>query len=131
MVLEDFIPRIKGAGASILTSLDRIQQKSTDFFRANPIVSTAGIGAGISGLVAVATIIRKAKKKKARKKAKTKGRKTTKRRKTTKKKKRVTHRSPRHKGHKRVTFTTKDGQKVKFLVRKKGSVKHKRRRRKR
>jgi len=29
--------------------------------------------------------------------------------------KRATHRSPRHKGHKRVSFTTKDGRKVSFL----------------
>lgn len=31
------------------------------------------------------------------------------------KRKRRTHRSPRHKGHKRVSFTTKDGRKVSFL----------------
>lgn len=31
-------------------------------------------------------------------------------------KKRRTHRSPRHKGHKRVSFTTKEGKKVSFLV---------------
>ena len=30
-------------------------------------------------------------------------------------KKARTHRSPRHTGHKRVSFTTKDGQKVSFL----------------
>jgi len=37
------------------------------------------------------------------------------RRKTGPRKKR-THRSPRHRGHKRVSFTTKTGQKVSFLV---------------
>ncbi len=48
-------------------------------------------------------------------------RKPTKRRKarvkrTRVKRKRATHRSPRHKGHKLVKFTTKEGKKVSFLV---------------
>ena len=39
---------------------------------------------------------------------------------------RASHRSPRHRGHKRVTFTTKTGEKVRFLVRgEKRSPKHK------
>ena len=49
------------------------------------------------------------------------------RRKVSRKKKRVSHRSPRHKGHKRVSFTTASGQKVNFLVKKKVR-KHKHRR---
>jgi len=130
VVLEDFIPRLAGAKATILTQLDRITQRGTDFFRANPIVSTATIGAGLTGLaVAVSTIRKRTKKKKRKKKAK---KRTTRKRATTriKKKKRITHRSPRHKGHKFVTFTTKDGKKVKFLVSKKGSPSHRRRRKK-
>lgn len=38
------------------------------------------------------------------------------RRKVTRKRKRRTHASPRHRGHKVVKFTTKDGKKVRFLV---------------
>lgn len=132
MVLEDFIPRLKGA--NILSSFDRIQQRATDFFRANPILSSAAIGAGTSGLVVAVAGIRKVKKrKKAKKRTKKRTKKKTTRkrktRKTTKKRKKVTHRSPRHSGHKRVTFTTKDGKKVSFLVAKKGHT-HKRRKRK-
>lgn len=41
---------------------------------------------------------------------------TTTRRRVSKKRKRRTHRSPRHKGHKRVSFTTAEGKKVSFLV---------------
>lgn len=33
-----------------------------------------------------------------------------------KKRKKATHRSPRHRGHKRVSFTTADGKKVSFLA---------------
>jgi len=39
-------------------------------------------------------------------------------RKVVRRRKKRTHRSPRHKGHTRVSFTTKSGQKVKFLARK-------------
>jgi len=42
-------------------------------------------------------------------------RRTVKKRRVTRKRKRRTHRSPRHKGHKRVSFTTADGKKVSFL----------------
>jgi len=38
--------------------------------------------------------------------------------------KRRTHRSPRHKGHTRVSFTTRDGQKVKFLAAKTPAGRH-------
>ena len=44
----------------ILTSLDRITQPVTDFIRGNPIVSTAAIGIGTTGLIAgVAAFVRK------------------------------------------------------------------------
>lgn len=42
-------------------------------------------------------------------------RRTTRKRKPVRRRKRRTHSSPRHKGHKRVSFTTKDGRKVSFL----------------
>ena len=120
MVLGELIPRLQGARTSVFSSLDRITQRSTDFIRGNPILSTALVGIGTSGLVvATAVIRRKVKKRKAKKKAK-----TTRKRTTKKRKKRRTHASPRHKGHKFVTFTTKDGKKVKFKVAKKGP-KHK------
>jgi len=52
---------------------------------------------------------------KARKRKAPTRRKVTRKRRVTRKRKRRTHRSPRHKGHKRVSFTTKDGRKVSFL----------------
>lgn len=66
------------------------------------------VGAAVLGVAAVpigffaANVIKKKKK--------------TTRKKITRRKKRKTHASPRHKGHKRVTFTTKGGKKVRFLV---------------
>lgn len=33
------------------------------------------------------------------------------------KRERITHRRPRHRGHRRVSFTTKEGKRVSFLVR--------------
>ena len=121
MVLEDLIPK-SNFKTALLTSLERITQPVTDFIRGNPIVSTAAIGIGTTGLVAVATAVRRKRKKKTTRRA---ARKKTTRRATRKKKKRVTHRSPRHRGHKTVTFKTKGGKKVRFLVRgQKRSPKH-------
>lgn len=116
---------------SILTSLDRITANVTDFIRGNPLVSTAAIGIGTTGLIAGVAAVRKIRKKKARKRTTVKIRKrkrtTVKRRKI---RKRVTHSSPRHKGHKRVSFTTASGKRVNFLVRKKKSPTHRKLRRK-
>jgi len=128
MVLGDFIP----AGvdrSSVLSSLQRITQPLTDFIRGNVIVSTAAVGIGITGLVAAATTIRRRKKKKAKRKAKK--RRVKKRRVSKRRKKKVTHRSPRHKGHKRVSFIAKNGKRVSFLVKKKAHSHKKVRRRKR
>lgn len=65
MVLQDSIP--KGTKSAILTSLERITQPVTDFIRGNPIVSTAAVGIGTTGLItgiaAVARTRRKKKKK--------------------------------------------------------------------
>lgn len=126
--LQQFIPKIRGA--PLVVNIERILQPVTDFIRGNPIVSTAIVGAGTTGLVVASGIIsrprKSVKKKVSRKKAKKKIKKTVK--KVTKRKKK-THRSPRHRGHKFVTFTTKDGKKVKFKVAKKPHAHKKRRRR--
>lgn len=138
MVLQQLIP--KSRREELVINLQRILQPVTDFIRGNPIVSTAAIGAGITGLVTAVAVVRKrrAKKRKVikrRKRIKKDGRR--KRRKVGRRKVgrpkgrgKVTHRSPRHKGHKRVGFTTASGKRVSFLVRKKGGVKHRRKRRK-
>lgn len=117
MVLEDFIPKGKFF-SEIVTSLERITQPATDFIRGNPIISTAALGIGTTGLFAgIAAVGRRAAKKKAKRKAVRKRVTRRKPKKAVKRRKRVTHRSPRHKGHKRVSFTTADGKRVSFLVR--------------
>lgn len=122
----------------LLIGLERITQPVTDFIRGNPIVSTAVVGIGTTGVVTAVARVRKrrkVKKKKAKKrKRKRKAprrRKAKKRRKVSKKRRRkVTHRRPRHKGHKRVSFTTAEGKKVNFLVKRKPHT-HRVKRRKR
>ncbi len=108
-------------------------QSGTEFIRSNPIV--AGTVVGGTGVLATQSIIsrvkrrkRSAPRKRSRKKSASTGRKT--RKKVGRKRKSPTHRSPRHKGHKRVSFITKDGRKVNFLVKKK-SIKHTHKRRSR
>lgn len=135
----------KDKSSELVNVLERIGGRVTDFIRGNPLVSTAAIGIGTTGLVAAA-VTRIKRRKKARKKTrgkkvsvKRRGRKKTKAqikrqrlrnlakaRRARKTGKRKTHRSPRHKGHKRVSFTTAGGKKVNFLV---GKRKHKRRKR--
>jgi len=136
----------KDKSSELVNVLERIGGRVTDFIRGNPIISTAAIGIGTTGLVAAAiTRVKKRKKRsptarrKRRKSVKRKGKKKTKAqikrqrlrnlakaRRARKTGKRRTHRSPRHKGHKRVSFITKGGKKVNFLV---GGRKHKRRKR--
>lgn len=132
VVLEQLIP--KERIQSITFNIQRILQPVTDFIRGNPLVSTAAIGAGVTGLVAAVATVRRVRKKrrviKRRKKVDGRRRKPTRRRKVGRPRRlkgRITHRSPRHKGHKKVMFTTAGGKRVSFLVRKKGGVKHKRR----
>jgi len=127
MVLNELVP--KNTRSAILTSLERISQPVTDFIRGNPIISTAAIGIGTTGLIAgVAAVSRSRKKKKRKTKKRVIKRKGRKRK--VRKARKVTHRSPRHKGHKKVSFTTSGGKRVSFLVKKKGP-KHTHRRRKR
>ena len=119
MVLEDFIPKGKFF-TEIVTSFERITQPVTDFIRGNPIISTAALGIGTTGLFAgIATVGRRKAKKKTRRKAVKKRVTRRKPKKVSKRRKRVTHAKPRHKGHKRVSFTTAQGKRVSFLVKKK------------
>ena len=115
--LQQLIPKVRGA--PLVVNIERILQPATDFIRGNPIISTAIIGAGTSGLVTAIAVTRGARRsttaKARRKKSKKTGRKRDARR-TPRRKKKATHRSPRHRGHKQVTFTTKGGKKVRFLV---------------
>jgi len=128
MVVQDFIPKLRSF--SIVANAERIFQSTTDFIRGNPIVSTASLGAGVTGLTITGATIRKLRSKKKSRKRKS-SKKSVKRRGIKRKgikrkrKSKVTHRSPRHGGHKFVTFTTKDGKRVKFKVKQK-SHSHKR-----
>lgn len=116
MAIEDLIPKFKSKGTTIISNAERIFQSSTDFIRGNPIISTAALGAGTTGIVAVATTIRKRRKKKkktsTRKKRTTRKRKT-KKRKSSKKKTRRGRRTPRTAGKgkdrstRRIRYTKK------------------------
>jgi len=125
---------VKFERGDLILNFDRIRSASTDFIRSNPITTAAvaiGVPLSFAGIAAVGRRVATRKKRKKAVKRKVKRRKTTngrkRKRKTTRrgKRKRVTHRSPRHKGHKRVSFTTADGKKVNFLVRRKGGKSHK------
>jgi len=86
VVLENLIPTLRNS--PIVSNAERIFQSTTDFIRGNPIVSTASIGAGITGIVAVATAVRRRKKRKSTKK-RAKKRRTSKKRKPRKRKKKT------------------------------------------
>lgn len=62
MVLQDLIPRVKNV--PLFANVERIFQSTTDFIRGNLLVSTASIGAGVTGLVAAAAVVRARKKRK-------------------------------------------------------------------
>jgi hypothetical protein len=85
VAIQDLIP--KGLrSTAIFANAERIFQRTTDFIRGNPIVSTISVGAGFTGLTALAaTAISRVKKKRAAKKKATK--RTTKKRKRSGKKK--------------------------------------------
>jgi len=135
----------KDKSSELVNTLERLSQRTTDFIRGNPLVSTAAVGIGVTGLVASATSIFKRRRKKktsvrkrksVKRPSKRRGKKKTKaqikrqrirnlvKARRARGKKGRTHSSPRHKGHKRVSFTTATGKKVNFLV---GKRKHKRR----
>lgn len=109
----------------LILNFDRIRSASTDFIRSNPITTTAialGVPLTFVGIAAVGRRVARRKRK-----VTTKRKKRAVRRKVAgriKRRKKITHRSPRHKGHKRVSFTTADGKKVNFLVRRKGGKRH-------
>jgi len=104
--LTDLAARVRGS--PIAQQFQRVTGVVTSFGRSNPLIITSIAGLTTAGIVAVTRVRRKRKKAKTtrRRKART----------TRGRRKRVTHRRPRHRGHKRVTFTTKTGKKVRFLV---------------
>lgn len=80
--ITDAVPKVRAV--PIIANIERILQPVTDFIRGNPIVSTAIVGAGTTGLIAGAAIIRKrrkAPKKKAKRKKVPKRKKKARRRK--------------------------------------------------
>ncbi len=116
----------------LLLNFDRIRMDVTDFIRGNPITAVAvglGVPAGFAGIAAVGKIVAKRRKKKSGRKKKSVGRTRIRKSKIKRRKvKKVTHRSPRHRGHKKVMFTTKEGKRVSFLVKKPKHTHRKRRR---
>lgn len=111
MVLNQLLP--SNVRTAILTQIDRITQPVADFIRGNPLVSTAIVGIGTTGLVAGATTL--IRRKKAKKKtAKKRKRKTSKR--TKKACKRKSKKKPKRKFGLRKAVrskkikTTKNGQ---------------------
>jgi len=105
----------------LILNFDRLRSSATDFIRGNPLIS-AGVALGAPLVVVGATAgirgIRKRRKKKSAKRKKPVKRRKTRSKTKKRKRKSVTHRSPRHKGHRMVTFTTKDGKRVRFKVKK-------------
>ena len=128
----------------LLTNLARITQPLTDFIRGNPIVSTAAIGIGTTGLIAGAiTTIRKRKKKKAKvKKRRVTIRKNGRKRKVSRRgiirgrglgRSEIKHSGKGTKGTRLVSFRTASGKLVRFKVkgtskRRKGFVKRRKKR---
>lgn len=106
----------------------------TQFIRTNPIVSGGILGGSVLVASTATGVIRRRRARRATSRSTATRRKRrvvrVKKRKVVRK--RVTHRSPRHKGHKRVSFINKKtGKRVSFLVRRKGGVRHTVRRRRR
>ena len=152
MVLhETLFPKIKAV--PLFANVERIFQRTTDFIRGNVLVSTASVGAGITGLVAAAAIVKAVRKRKKRKAgvkraARRRGKKTkaqikrtrlrnlakARRARRTGKRKiirgqglgrgEIKHSGKGTKGTKVVAFTTKGGIKVRFKV--KGTSKRRR-----
>jgi len=119
-LLQQTVSRGQALGSDVLGRVN-------EFVRANPAV-TGTIAIAGTGLLAAQIIRSRAPKKRKTTRRK---RKTTRRRAPTvrRRKKRATHRSPRHKGHKRVSFINKKtGKRVSFLVRAKGGRSHSKRR---
>ena len=122
----------KNLSSELVNPLERITQRVTDFIRGNPLVSTAAVGIGTTGIVAAAVTAIRSRRKKRAAKRRVKKRKVSRKRVKVRRKKRVrhvTHRSPRHRGHKRVSFTTASGKRVNFLVKPKSKHRMKRRKR--
>lgn len=118
------------SASPIIATAERLFQRTTDFIRGNPLVSTAALGIGTTGIVAGISTI-----KKRRKTAKRRTTKRTKKRKTTKSKRKTCKPCKRRKksNGKRIR-RTKNGQpyiilssgKARFISRKSASLRRKR-----
>jgi len=126
MLIRQSVSRAQDVGGQLVGGV-------TELVRGSPAITSA-VTTGV-GLLVTQQVIRRVRKKrtvkKRRKVTRKKRRKVTRRAPRRKKAKRRTHASPRHKGHKVVTFTTKGGKKVRFLTPRKGSKVHKRIKRRR
>ena len=79
MTLNNLLP--KNVKTAVLTQIERISQPISDFIRGNPIVSTAAVGIGTTGLITgVASVVRRVRKKKKTAKRKSRKRKTVRKR---------------------------------------------------
>lgn len=120
------VSKITGLQAS---PLGEISERATQFIRENPLLTGAILSATIGGTAAIIATVRRRKTRTTVSRRKAPRRKRRVMRRTKRKKvltrsgrhrlRATTHRRPRHKGHKRVSFTTKGGKRVNFLVRKK------------
>lgn len=113
MTIESLIPKLRSS--PILANVERIFGRTTDFIRGNPIVSTAAIGIGTTGLVAVAQAVRRKKKRKATRKTTRKKKKAPKKRKIKRKARRKKAKCPRKRKRKIIKHSGK-GTKGKFKV---------------
>lgn len=123
----------KNLSSELVNPLERIGQRITDFIRGNPLVSTAAIGVGTTGIVATAVAAIRKRRGKRVAKRRVRRRKVSRKRVKVRHGRRVhvhkrkhihrvkhkAHRSPRHRGHKRVSFVTAGGKRVNFLVKSK------------
>lgn len=103
------------------------------FVKENPLLTGVALTAGVAGIAAGITSVRRRRKTAKRAPARRKRTRRASPRKTTRRRvrhvnahhkprrakgRRTSHRRPRHRGHKRVSFVTKDGRKVNFLTKK-------------
>jgi len=125
---SDLIQSVKLGARELQSSIIQGVGEASEFVRKNPVTSAVGVSGGVLAGITAIQIVRKTRKKSSRRKksvSRARKKKSSSRRKVSRKKK--THASPRHRGHKRVVFTTKGGKKVSFLV-KKPIHKHRKRR---
>jgi len=149
LAVAPFVPRIVSAFRGAVAGARVTAGRATGFLGGSKVVggiaSGAGAGAIVTGVAGQASrpkapgeegfvarvaraagipVPRRAAPRKRRKAKPVKRRKKRKRSKDLRGKKGITHRKPRHRGHTRVSFTTKSGQKVRFLAAKTKKGRH-------